>query len=841
MTTNNVYNNDGTSAAGWFRSTTGGTGASLNTTNESGYLTWNPGANVNNMHMLAYFTNSTLNVINDSIKLTVSYKMTGITTTNGNNYRLRVGLYSSGGFQVGDNHGAGNAAFTNYNGYFGIYAAPSGQTSVQMHQKLQASTNLLVAAVNSPNSELLGSSTKSAAMTDNTAYTLTLTITRTNSGNVITFSQTGGANWSFTTNHTGGTQAPFYDFDTIAFGVLDGGTSVLDDWRFNSIKVDYTSAQGGTATTLVSSQSPARSGEPVYFTATVTPNPGSGTVQFKTNGVNFGSAVALSGGQAISPTVSNLPRGSNLVSAVYSGTVNYLASSNSITQMNVASNAPNFIFIITDDQRWDAVGVVQRELAAVGQARFSWFTNQTPGMDRLAREGVRFRNAFVTTSVCSVSRAEFLTGKYPHITGVVDNGDQLPANTVSYASTLQSQGYQTLYAGKWHMGGQTNRPGFAQFASFVDQGHYFDETNLLVNGVRQPSTGTNWIDDVTTDYALNYLSNNAAAPFALVVGFKSPHDPRTPRADLDNLYTAQPILPAVNATNYVAPYVASPGGPSDANILQYLECLKGVDQNVERILNTLDGLNLFSNTMVIYTSDNGYFFKEHGLGDKRAAYEESLRIPFIVRYPPLGLTNVVRDEQVLNIDLAPTFLDFADVSIPAGMQGRSWRSLLEDASPPAWRTNWIYEYTRDMGVPLVPTTVAMRSPTTKLILYPTNAAWAELFDLSADPFETNNLAFNPANQALYASAYQDMKAQLIAIDYLPRILNPSLPGNTAAFKVKAGYGMCYRVEKSSDLVNWTTLSSSNYVDKAAQLTNTFTDPNATNTKALYRVRLRERN
>jgi arylsulfatase A-like enzyme len=769
--------------------------------------------------------------------------VTGINTANASNHRLRVGLYDSGGFEVSDNHGASNPAFTNYNGYFGTYAAPAGVSSlVQMNQKLQPSTASMIQAIGTTNSESLSSSTKSSAMANNTLYTVTLTVTRTASGNDITFSQTGGANWSFTSSDTGGSQAPFYSFDTLAFGVLDSATSVLDDWRFDDISVVYTPAIGGltpTTTTLVSSKNPSSPGEPVFFTATVTPNPGSGTVQFKTNGVAFGSSVPLTGNQAVSQTVSNLANGVTTVSAAFSGNTNYQQSSSSFSQIvsTVLSNAPNFIFIITDDQRWDAMGVVQRELAAAGQARFSWFTNQTPGMDRLAREGIRFRNAFANNTVCSPSRACFLTGQYNHLNSVVHNGKELPANAVTYASVLQSQGYQTLYTGKWHMNQQTTRPGFTHFASFIAQGNYFDQA-FLVDGVNTPTTG--WVDDVTTDYALNYISNNVANPFVLVVGFKSPHDPRTPRADLDNLYTGQPILPPVNGSPFLAPYITTAGGPSDSNILQYFECLKGVDQNVERILNTLDGLNLSSNTLVVYTSDNGYLFKEHGLGDKRAAYEESLRIPLIVCYPPLGVTNVVRDEVVLNLDLAPTFLDFAGVPIPGSMQGRSWRPLLEGNPPPDWRTTWLYEYTLDTGVTNTPSIVAMRSPSTKLILYPVNEGYTELFDLTADPFETNNLAFKPASQSFHVAAYQELQTQMAVVDFQPRLLNFTRTGTTVNFKVKAGYGMAYRVEKSMDLKNWNVLSSYNYVNLASDLTNSFTDPNATNTKTFYRTRQVER-
>ncbi|MFM1770041.1 MAG: hypothetical protein RJA22_2570 [Verrucomicrobiota bacterium] len=837
-----VYQNNGTSTAGWFRSTTGGTGASLDTSTEPGFLTWNPGSNVNNLQMLAYFPNTPLANVGDSISLRVVYKVTGINATNSNNHRLRVGLGHSGGFQVGDGHGASNPAFTNYNSYFGTFAAPAAAGLVQMNQKLQPTPASIILAIGSTNSETLGSTTKSSALLNNTLYVGTLTVTRTNSGNLVAFSQAGGANWSFTSSDTGGAQGPFYAFDTITFGVLDAATSVLDDWRFDDISVAYTQAPGGltvTTTQVSSSKNPSAPGGSVFFTATVTPNPGSGTVQFRTNGVNFGAAVPLVGGQAISSSVSNLALGVTEVSAAYSGNTNYLPSSGSLAQVvsAVLSNAPNFIFIITDDQRWDAMGVAQRELAATGQARFSWFTNQTPGIDRLAREGVRFRNAFVNNAVCTPSRACFLTGQYNHRNSVVHNGKELPLDAVTYASELQKAGYQTLYTGKWHMNQQAVRPGFTHFASFIAQGNYFDQ-DFIVDGVNTPTTG--WLDDVTTDFALKYISNNAANPFALVVGFKSPHDPRTPRPDLDNLYTGRPILPPVNGSPFLAPFVTTPGGPTDSNICQYLECLKGVDQNVERILNALDGLNLASNTMVVYTSDNGYLFKEHGLGDKRAAYDESLRVPLIVRYPPLGMSNVVRDEVVLNLDLAPTFLDFAGLPVPGSMQGRSWRPLLEGRPPADWRTTWFYEYTIDTGVPLIPSIVAMRSPSMKLILYPVNDAYTELFNLSADPFETNNLAFNPASQPLYAEAYQELMNQMVAADYQPRMLNLTRSGNAVNFQVKAGYGTAYRVEKSADLKLWSVLSSYNYVDLAPQLTNSFSDANATNGASFYRIRLVER-
>jgi N-acetylglucosamine-6-sulfatase len=186
--------------------------------------------------------------------------------------------------------------------------------------------------------------------------------------------------------------------------------------------------------------------------------------------------------------------------------------------ISVAQERPNFVFIYTDDQRYDAIGIVQREQGK--QARFPWIN--TPHTDRLATEGVRFRNAFVTTSLCSPSRAAFLTGRYNHANGIKNNTTSLPINTETYASLLRNAGYKTGYVGKWHMGSQVERPGFDYSASFKGQGQYFD-CPIFVDGKETPSKG--WVDDVSTDYALDFLRVHQKQPFALVLGFKTCHGP----------------------------------------------------------------------------------------------------------------------------------------------------------------------------------------------------------------------------------------------------------------------------------------------------------------------------
>ncbi len=434
---------------------------------------------------------------------------------------------------------------------------------------------------------------------------------------------------------------------------------------------------------------------------------------------------------------------------------------------HAASARPNFLFVYTDDQRWDALGVVQREQGEKG--RFPWFL--TPNMDRLAAEGVRFRNAFVTSSLCSPSRACFLTGQYNHLNGVANNRTPFPTNSVTYASLLRAAGYRTGYIGKWHMGSQSGqRPGFDFSASFVGQGHYID-CPVEVNGVSQSTHG--WVDDVSTEFAIQFMRSNRAAPFALVVGFKSPHDPRTPPDRWKTAFTGETARPPVSL-HALPPYITEGGaggrnGRAGAAIspdrkLDYFRCIAAADENLGKLLAVLDELGLAENTVVVCTSDNGYYLGEHGLGDKRSAYEESMRIPLLLRYPKLGLKGATVDEEVLNIDLAPTFLDFAGVPVPMQMQGKSWRPLLQhdgaSASVP-WRSSFFYEYFYERPYN-VPTLFALRTPSAKLIEYKDHADWTEVFDLARDPYEMKNLDHDPASAGLekqLSAEYERQKEQ----------------------------------------------------------------------------------
>ena len=419
-----------------------------------------------------------------------------------------------------------------------------------------------------------------------------------------------------------------------------------------------------------------------------------------------------------------------------------------------AAERPNFLFIYTDDQRYDAVSVVQKEQGAKG--RFPWF--QTPNMDRLAAEGVRFRNAFVVNSLCAPSRAVNLTGRYNHLNGIASNFRPFPTNSVTHATLLRAAGYTTAYVGKWHMDSQRERPGFDYHASFTGHARYVDPV-FLVQGQDTPTKG--WIDDLSTDYAIEFIKRQAGSPkpWSLVLGFKSPHGSFEPPARATNRFAGAQARTVPNLNSPVA-YMGTQANRRRADAaagtvpvnLDYFRCVSAVDDCLGRLLAALDATGFAASTVVIYTSDNGFYLGEHGLDDKRSAYDESLRVPFLVRYPALGAAarGRVVEEMVLNLDLAQTLLDFAGVSAPAEMQGRSWRPLLTQ-SVGDWRKSWFYEYfAENQRNSRVPDITAVRTATAKLIKYSGHDDWTELFDLKNDPYELNNLFQNSAHAALRA-------------------------------------------------------------------------------------------
>jgi N-acetylglucosamine-6-sulfatase len=425
----------------------------------------------------------------------------------------------------------------------------------------------------------------------------------------------------------------------------------------------------------------------------------------------------------------------------------------------------NIIFILADDHRYDAMGFMNKIRGL-----------QTPGMDRMAKEGAHIRNAFVSTALCSPSRASILTGQYAHTHTVVDNEAALPSNLVFFPSYLQKKGYQTAFMGKWHMGNTDDRPqpGFDNWISFQGQGVYYNPT-FNINGKRIKQPEGSYITDLLTDYAIEWMGKrNKSKPFFLYLSHKGVHAEFYPAKRHEGKYSNIPIVcpPSMylTATDSSKTYgiVTAPQTKVNAQDIpkwvrnqryswhgvdymyhgtikfddfyrRYLETLQSVDESIERILNWIHSQGLQDNTMVVYMGDNGFSFGEHGLIDKRHAYEESMRVPLLVWAPGMVKANSVVEQIIMNVDLAPTFLEIAGISKPKQMQGYSFAEILKGNNK-AWpRDKVFYEYYWEAAFPQTPTTFAIRTNQYKYIYY--NGVWDinELYDLKADPYEMNNL------------------------------------------------------------------------------------------------------
>lgn len=479
--------------------------------------------------------------------------------------------------------------------------------------------------------------------------------------------------------------------------------------------------------------------------------------------------------------------------------------STAISAQDKADQRPNFIFIIADDMRWDAMSHVQKEQG--GKTRFPWL--KTPHLDALAAEGVRFKNAMVATAVCSPSRAEYLTGRYGHFNGVANNGTHFPVDNVTYATLLKEEGYKTGYVGKWHMNNQKERPGFDYSASFTGQGKY-EDCFFLIDGVKTKKKG--WVDDVSTDFAIDFIKKDHGKPFALAVGFKTPHIPFIPPTRNKDLYAGEKVGPVPNFYN-TAIYRPEPGATEFSErektllkrgmlktsprveqplwALDYFRCITSIDENVGRIIASLEENGLMENTVVIFTSDNGYYMGEHGLGDfrgdKRSAYEEGLRVPMLVRYPKQMKTGSVSEELVLNIDLVPSLLELAGVEIPEEIQGESWAPVLTNKKAIV-REGFFYEYFFENKFGETPTVLAYRTKNEKIIKYPDHQEWVELYDLQKDPFEINNLANSGKHKKLLKRMEAGFEKEKKAVGYLlPEYADKPWPDDYNFVRKKMNY------------------------------------------------------
>jgi N-acetylglucosamine-6-sulfatase len=433
---------------------------------------------------------------------------------------------------------------------------------------------------------------------------------------------------------------------------------------------------------------------------------------------------------------------------------------------------PNVLFILTDDHRWDAMSCMGHPFV------------KTPNMDRLAKEGARFANGFVTISLCAPSRACFLTGLYAHSHGVRTNeGQEFDHSLPTFPLLLRKAGYDTAFIGKWHMAPTAEpRPGFDYWLSFVGQGEYVDP-RLNENGNNFTATG--YMTDLLTDYAVKWLERPRGKPFCLYLAHKAVHGPFTPAdrhkgvyaqekmakpPSFDDTFEGKPewLRAAIvrggrreewlkNKDKPVPPSLPpTEWDPSARARLDYYESLLAVDEGVGRVFQTLERLGAMDDTVIVFCGDNGFFMGEHQRGDKRLMYEESIRIPFLLRYPPLARAGTVVDEMVLNIDVAPTLLDLAGADVPAHMQGRSVRPLL-DGTRGAWRSSWLYEYYEEAWLPSIPTMQGVRTKSWNYTTYPEIDDLDELYDLRDDPHEMRNLAQDPAHEDKLRGMKQELQ------------------------------------------------------------------------------------
>lgn len=412
----------------------------------------------------------------------------------------------------------------------------------------------------------------------------------------------------------------------------------------------------------------------------------------------------------------------------------------------VLADAPNIVIILVDDLRWDALSVTGHPFS------------QTPNIDRLAAEGMLFTDAFVVHSLCAPSRATLFTGRYSHTHGVTRNAGQINSRTPTINSLLSATGYETAFVGKWHLGGEGMLAGrFDRWLSFKGQGTY---RNPIVNvdGAERQAPGH--VTDVLTDYALDFVSRERDRPFLLILSHKAVHAPFTPQSRFDGRYSNATIeLPPTfgeDLSTKPSFLPLRPVGDSTTlvtRIRDYHETVAGVDESVGKLLDRLQELALLDRTLVIFTSDNGYLLGEHNLTDKRVAYEESIRIPLIVRYPAWFGSGSVSDAMALNLDIASTVLDAAQVRGGYGMEGVTLREL---ASGDASRTSFLYEYYREPRFPVTPSIRAVRTADFKYIYYIDDDVTDELYDLRADPFETTNLVARPD----FANVLAGLRAEL---------------------------------------------------------------------------------
>lgn len=443
----------------------------------------------------------------------------------------------------------------------------------------------------------------------------------------------------------------------------------------------------------------------------------------------------------------------------------------------------NVVFILSDDHRYDAMSFMGHPFA------------KTPHMDAMAKNGVHLKNAFVTTSLCSPSRASILTGLYTFRHRVIDNQRLVPEGTIFFPQYLQKAGYSTAFVGKWHMGYASDdpRPGFDHWVSFKGQGNYYppnDDYTINVNGERVKQDG--YITTLLTRYAVDFLKEQTDRdqPFCLYLSHKAVHGPFTPEPKYERSLEELPFpLPPsselltnnlLNRPRWLLDqrnswhgmdFPLHTGSTTEALYKSYCEALRSVDDSIGAVLEQLKAMGIYDDTLVIYMGDNGYMFGEYGLIDKRVAYETSSRVPMLMQCPALFSGGTQVDQVVANIDIAPTIMEAMGLKTPPHMDGQSFLPLGRGQEIP-WRDYFLYVYYWEQNYPQTPTHFSLRGDQYKYTTY--YGVWDtdELFDIQADPMEQNNLIHDPSFARTKTEMQNRLYSMMAELGGLQIPLNP---------------------------------------------------------------------
>lgn len=460
----------------------------------------------------------------------------------------------------------------------------------------------------------------------------------------------------------------------------------------------------------------------------------------------------------------------------------------------------NVIFILSDDHRYDYMGF----MGAVPYL-------QTPNLDFLADNGAHVRNAFVTTSLSSPSRASILTGLYSHEHAVVDNVAPMPDDLVFFPQYLQNAGYSTAFFGKWHMGNANGspQPGFDHWESLDGQGKYYN-FKLNVNGEWKDYGDSLYVADVLTDHAISFIESNKENPFFVYLSHKNAHEPFIASAEDEHIYDnmVNPVPVSYNNPDYGIPQLPSSGPDGkpksgygwygddmkpdwvknqreswhgvdfcyngrrdfDSEQRRYCQTITSMDRTIGTLMTYLRENGLDDDTLVIYMGDNGFMWGEHGLIDKRNFYEASARVPMIAYCPEIIKPGTVVDALVQNIDIAPTIMSACGLEKASDMRGDSILGMLKgEAVKDEWRDRIYYEYYWEYAFPQTPTMFGVRTDDYKYIHY--HGIWDtnEFYDLRNDPDELHNQIANPEYQDVIKELSKDL------FDWLERTDGMSLP------------------------------------------------------------------